>query len=111
MQTGPCSGCVCHGKCRTVKSLLPGVSIVALCRERKGEERCFVYTETWVFKASSFLYINYAAITDLMFSVKGKSTFSACSELFDSSYSLVDDIFMFFKLFSLKLKILINECG
>lgn len=39
------------------------------------------------FSKPAFLYINYAAITDLTFSVKGKSTFSACSELFNSSYS------------------------
>lgn len=45
-----------------------------------------MYTKIWIFKASFFLYINYAAITDLTFSVK-ESTFSACSELFHSSYS------------------------
>lgn len=34
-----------------------------------------MYTKVWGFKASFFLYINYAAITDLTFSVKGKYSF------------------------------------
>lgn len=65
-----------------------------------------VLKKIWIFRTSFFLYINYAAVTDLTFSVKGKSTFSACSELFNSSYLECIYIFMFFKLFSLKLKIL-----
>jgi hypothetical protein len=76
---------VCSGKYHNVKNPLSSVNVVVLYREKK--KRCFVYTKIWVFKASFFLYINYAAITDLTFSVKEKSTFSACSELFNSSYS------------------------
>lgn len=33
-----------------------------------------MYTKVWGFEASFFLYINDAAITDLTFSVRGKST-------------------------------------
>lgn len=34
-----------------------------------------MYTKVWIFKASFFLYINYAAIIDLTFSVKEKYIF------------------------------------
>lgn len=59
-------------------------TLLSCTEEKQTDVLCI---KTWVFKTSFFLYINYAAITDLTFSVKGKSTFSACSELFNSSYS------------------------
>lgn len=58
------------GKYRNVKK--PSQKTLMCCIE-KG--RCFVSTKIWVFEASFFLYINYAAITDLTFSVKGKYIF------------------------------------